>query len=290
MKITLRFDDDDNLSEMYVDGRYCTESRLKNYMLNKPADRWLEPFNTRHVVWKGFLAEMSEIFNTRRFDIQFVGKVDAYKKFSERTTALGGANFDVSFELEEPAVQESASALDSDFVGKLLEMIRPENPLSAMVTMPLRNIQRAVEKINCNVIYENYRESQFIRQMSDCSILIDGELQISMPTILVSEKIFSKNPYDLCRQQNIDPSEAMIIVVGRNQQEIKSQAMQLKQNWQDIPIFSLTDSPEVDRAEIDQMKRLYNSYKKKIFCRLVSSYPDDTWTDPQAVKKLIAML
>ena len=292
MKITLKFGDNDILSEIYVDGRYCTEPRLQNYVLNKPVDRWLEPFNTRHVVWKGFLAEMSELFNTRHFDIEFVGNSDAYDKFLSRTNELIPVNFNVSFKLEESPTEDNASALDSNFIEQLLSMLRDtEASQIKFLAMKLRKIRNVIDKINCNVIYENDRETQFLQQMSDCPIRIEGKLrEISIPIILTSDKNFPADPYELCRQQQLEPSDAMIIVVGKNQKEVKSRAMHLKQIWKDISIFALTDSPNIDCAEIEQITRLYNFYKKKVFRRLITSCPEDTWTDPQSVKNLIAKL
>lgn len=289
MKIILRFDDNDILSEIYVNGQCCTESRLQNHMMNKPADKWIKPFNTRYTVWKGFWAEMRELFNTRQFDIQFVGTAKAYEKFLAQTSELVPANFNISYEVVE--IEKSVPeehVLDSGFITQLLSMLRDKNSFFAM---NLRKMQKDIDKINCNVIYENYRESQFIRQMFDCPIQINGMLRdIAMPLILVSDKRFSEDPHEICCQQQIDPADAMIIVVGQNQQEVKSQAMQLKQIWKDVPIFSLTNLLDADRAEIEQMMSLYNSYKKKKFRRIVSAYPDDTWTNPQVAKNLIATL
>lgn len=283
MKIALRFDIEKNLSELYFDGRLCTNQGLKNSMLKKPLKEWLEPFHNRYTVWKGFLIELSDVLNTRNFVFQIFGTPDVYEQFQILTNKIIPPNFNVTFEFEE-IINKKEQILDSTFIEKIISMIKSNKSLLRQ----LRLIRKSVDKINCQVIYENYRESYFLQQFN-LPVQINS-LEISIPLILISDKKFSENPYEICKQHQIKPTDAMVISVNNGREEGRLQVLQLRQTFKDIPIFLLTGSLEVDGLELAQMTRLYNSYKKKAFRRFISDYPDDVWTEPQIVKNLIATL
>lgn len=286
MKVTLRFNDEKILTELYFDGQYCTNPRLKNCMFEKPAEKWLNPFSNRHVVWKGFLNELSEVFNTRNFIFQIFGTPDILEQFQNLIQKIIPANFNVSFEFEETNKEEQI--LDAAFVAKIISMLRQEK---SFIARQLRLIQKSVDKINCQVIYENYRESHIIRQMFNLTIQFNS-LEIAMPTILISDKNFSDNPYEICRQHQIEPSEAMIIAVEKigGREDLKSLEVQLKQQFKDIPVFWLKGLSETDNSKLAQISRLYNAYKKKFFRKIILSYPDEIWTEPKTLKNFIATL
>lgn len=283
MKITLIFDAEKNLSELYFDRRRCTNQGLRNAMLEKPLEKWLKPFNNRYTVWKGFLVELSDVLNTRNFVFQIFATPDVYEQFQSLTKKIIPMNFNVAFEFEEK-INSEEQILDSAFIAKIISMLKNDKYLLRR----LRLIQKSVDKINCQVIYENYRESYFLRQIN--SPIQINSLEISMPLILISDKKFSENPYEICQQHQIKPTDTMIIFVVNGREEDKLQVLQLKQNFKDIPIFLLTGSSEADGLELAQMTRLYNSYKKKAFRRFILDYPDDVWIEPRTVKNLIATL
>ena len=282
MKVTLRFSDNKILSELYFDGIYCNNSRLKNYMLNKPLEQWIEPFHTRYVVWKGFLVELSDIFHTRNFSFLFFGKPEDFEQFQSSTKQVTPANFNVDFEFAE--LVKDKQDLDIAFIEKTISMLQFQ---SSSLANQLSKIKNSVSEINFNVIYGNdYAFRSFIRWVN-LPIQINS-LAISMPLILIFDENFHDNPYEICRLHQIEPADAMIIVKGR--QDVRAQISQLKQLYEDIPVFSLTGSQEIDGLELMQISRLYDSYKKKAFRKFILSCPDEVWTEPQTVKNLVATL
>ena len=106
-----------------------------------------------------------------------------------------------------------------------------------------------------------------------------------MPVILIFDEDFYDDPYKICRLHQIEPSDAMIIVKGR--QDVQARVSRLKQLYKDIPVFLLTGD---DGSEFVPISRLYDSYKKKAFRKFILSCPEEVWTEPQAVKNLVAML
>lgn len=284
MKVTLRFNDNRILSELYFDGIYCNNPRLQNYMLNKPFEKWIEPFHTRYVVWQGFLVELREIFNTDSFLFSFFGMPEDFEQFRNLTKQVAPANFNINFEFAEVVMEKSV--FNIAFIDKIVSMLRRQNStLVNQLVNQLGNIRNSVSEINCNVIYGNdYVFRSFIRWVN-LPIQVNS-LAISMPLILIFDEDFQDNPYEICRLHQIEPSD-IIIIVMRGQQDIGLQVLQLKQLYKDIPVFSLTG---IDGSELVPISRLYNSYKKKAFRKFILDCPDEVWTEPRAVKNLIATL
>ena len=104
--------------------------------------------------------------------------------------------------------------------------------------------------------------------------------------MLISEN-FSENPYSICKQNEVNPEDLIIIVVNDGDPETQIKISQFKQHYKDISIFSLTGAMEFDNFEIDKINKLYNFYEKKKFREFISNYPDETWEDSQTVKKFI---
>lgn len=280
MKVTLRFNDEGILAGLYFDGVYCNNPRLKNNMLNKPFENWLEPFHTRYVVWQGFLGELSSIFHTRNFSFSFFGTPEKFEQFQSLTKKIASVNFNLDFEFAEVVTAEQA--FDTALVDKIISMLRYQN---SALSIQLGKIKNSISEINCNVIYGNdYAFRCFIR-LADLPIKISS-LAISMPVILIYEENFTDNPYDICRLHEIEASD-IIIIVMQGRQDISLQVAQLKQLYKDIQIFSLTG---VDGSELVPISQLYNSYKKKAFKKFILDCSDEVWTEPQAVRNLIATL
>lgn len=283
MRITLRFNEEKILSAIFFDNIYRTNQRIQDYMLNRQMQEWIEPFQGRHVNWQGFIEEFSSLLNTRQFVFKIVGTSEVYEQFKNLTEKIIPQNFNITFEFE-PAIEETQN-LNAEFISQLISMLQDNNSLCAM---KLRSLQRVIDKINFSVIYENHRESRFIRQNFDSIIKINS-LQISMPLILISEN-FSENPYSICKQNEVNPEDLIIIAVNDGNDNAKTEISQLKQRYEDIDIFSLTGSTKLDKFELDKIKQRYNSYKKKIFREFISNYPYKIWNDPQTVMNLITEL
>lgn len=280
MKVTLKFNDNRILSELYFDGIYCNNPRLKNCMLNKPFKDWIEPFHTRYVVWRGILVELRDIFHTRNFSFVFFGIPEDFEQFRNLMKQVAPANFNIDFEFAE--LIKEKQALDIVFIEKTISMLQCQ---SSSLANQLSKIKNSISEINFNIIYGNdYAFRSFIRWVN-LPIQINS-LAISMPLVVIFDEKFHDNPYEICRLHQIEPSDIIIIVI-KGRQDICSQVSQLKQLYKDIPVFSLTG---VDGSELVPISRLYNSYKKKAFRKFLLEYPDEVWTEPQAVENLIATL
>ena len=284
MKVTLRFNDNRILSELYFDGIYCNNPRLQNYMLNNPFEKWIVPFHTRYVVWQGFLVELSDIFHTRNFLFLFFGMPEDFEQFRNLTKQVAPADFNIDFEFAEVVMEKSV--FDIAFIDKIISMVRQQNStLVNQLANQLGNIRNSVSEINCNVIYGNDYVFRCFIKLVNLPIQINS-LAISMPLILIFDEDFHDNPYEICRLHQIEPSD-IIIIVMKGRQDIGLQVLQLKQLYKDIHVFSLTG---IDGSELVPISRLYNSYKKKAFRKFILDCPDEVWTEPQAVKNLIATL
>ena len=286
MKISLHFDEDKNLSELYFDNSICTNARLQNFMLNKPFQNWLDSFNTRHIFWKGFIEEISEIFNTRRFDFQYIGSPEDYEQFKILVQEKASEKFILNFEFEKTA--EESPNLDSNFIAELISMLKDEN---SSLARKLRLLQKNADKINLRVIYENYDEVFSVQQMFDLPLKIDTKSDWSgIPTILISEKKFFEDPYRICRIHQVEPTDVLIVAINNGAPEVKLQVAELKRQFEDIAIFLLTGNAKIDAPELNKIWRLYRSYKKKAFRNFILDYPDRFWKDPQLAKNFIAKL
>ena len=281
MEVVLRFNDNKILSELYFDGRYCNDTRLRNYMLNKPFEKWIESFHTRYVNWQGFLVELSEKFNTRNFLFSFFGESKNFEQFQRLTRQVAPEDFNISFKFTEIVAKKQD--LDTAFINEIVSMLRHQDDAFARQLIQIKNL---VSEINFNVIYGNiYAFRTFVKWGIDLPINVNS-LEISMPIIVISDTNFHDNPYEICHLHQIEPSDTMIIVIN-GRQNIQLQVLQLKQHYKDIPVFSPTAS---DSPELVTISRLYNSYKKKAFRKFILNCPDEVWIDPQAVKSLIATL
>lgn len=286
VKIILHIDEDKNLSELYFNNAICTNARLRNFMLNKPFQNWVGPFRTRHIFWKGFIEEMSEVFNTRRFDLQYIGTPEDYEKFKILVQENAPKNFSINFEFEKTA--EENQSLDSNFIAELISMVKDEN---SSLARKLRLLQRNADKINLRVIYENYGEDSSVQQMFDLPLKIDTKSDwIGIPTILISEKKFFEDPHRICRIHQVEPTDVLIIAIDNGAPEVKLQVAELKRQFEDIAIFSLTGNAKMDVPELNKIWSLYRSYKKKAFRNFILDYPDRFWKDPQLAKNFIAKL
>ena len=288
MEINLRFEVDDAavLSDLFFDGRRCTNPRICNYVFGKPMSKWVAPFNSRYVLWKGFLSELSEVLNTQRFAFHINGSADACEQFKRLIAENTPANFNVSFELNDLTV--SRLTVNAALIDNLLSLLK--NADSSLVSQ-LRYIESSIDMIDCQLIFGHYDELRFFEWLS-YPILIhrNNPTAISIPLLLVSARGLSQTPYDICQLRQVEPRDVMILVVKNGSDDIEPQVVHLRQRWAELHIFSLLGTHEADRYELSQMKRFFDSYRNKKLREFLSNCSDDSWTDARAVKSIISQL
>ena len=286
MKVTLRMSvsDEEVLSGIFFEGRNCIDSRICNYMIGNSFNKWIAPFSDRHIIWKGFLSELSDLLNTRTFIIEFDGTLNSYEKFKDLVLRTTAQKFNLSFELKEINIADVDINFDS--INKLISLMKNKKSLLAK---QFKTLFKLDDKIYLQVIYENYGESKFFQWLPDYPIDINriSKFEISMPVIFVSEKDFYEDPHEICRNHQVEPSNVMIIAVNANKKEVAKKISQIKTNFPDIQVFSLTGNEEEDKQELLRMKNFYLPYVKDKLREFVSNFSEEDWTDSQMVDTII---
>ncbi len=266
------------LSQILLNGKICTDSRLAPNIIGKNLPQIVNPFSNRYIFWNGLIEELIGVLNTRNFTIKIVGTPEVYDKFVDLLSALDTSNVNLIVDFAER--ENAAFKINQDWINQIANLVK-----DSYLRRQLKSV--ALDKINLKIIHSEKGASGTLQSMAYDFLRLPNmdALKINLPAILISANGFFGNLENIFQFNQVDKAEVIVIFVGRNFQRVANVIENFRAAG--LQIFSLTGNLETDKPEIERLRAHYFDFLQRRLLEFIYSIPADSWKSPETVKRML---